>query len=38
MRLDPDLCFMSRCGPPDASEMEEVKNYRNADPEDDEDR
>jgi chromodomain-helicase-DNA-binding protein 7 len=23
MRLDPELCFLSRCGPPDSSELEE---------------
>ena len=23
MRLDPDLCFLSRCGPPDSSELQE---------------
>ena len=40
MRLDPDLCFLARCGPPDSSEIEgELKSVINPDPmDDDEDR
>ena len=40
MRLDPDLCFLTRCGPPDSSEIEgELKSVINPDPmDDDEDR
>lgn len=45
MRLDPDLCFLTRCGPPDSSDIEgELKSVINPDPDenskldDDEDR
>lgn len=31
MRLDPDLCFLKRCGPPDTSEIQEELRQRNLD-------
>ena len=32
MRLDPDLCFLAKCGPPDSAEVqEELKHSRSAD-------
>jgi hypothetical protein len=32
MRLDPHLCFLSRCGPPDSAAIqEELKEAQNAD-------
>ena len=39
MRMDPELCFLSRCGPPDAADLqEELKYSRNPDDDDDDDR
>ncbi len=43
MRLDPDLCFLSRCGPPDSSEIQEelkhsIDQDENSKFEEDEDR
>ena len=45
MRLDPDLCYLTRCGPPDTADIqEELKATQNPDPDenskldDDEDR
>ncbi len=37
MRLDADLCYLSRCGPPSAAELEEIKQYRMLDQDEDED-
>lgn len=32
MRLDPNLCFLTKCGPPDSEEMQEnLKDSQNPD-------